>query len=631
MRILSVSLLLFLAIGSTIPNVFPQNSTPVLVRAERVVPLEIKIVFVGFDSSTLDLDYILWDDNIPKRSVNNVITDSSPTGTVFNFSYNFVFTSESFRDALTNYLSSIEQRKVEYNPWFERELENIVYDARSVENWFITRNETYGRFPKNGYTFVFANLTKTPSISLDQINNPRRFPPTPHYYSNNFVDVDLDYKIRFRDFAVAWGGKSRLWFLDFSAGPEFWTWTNPEPLPHLPLQVALSLYEVKIHEPEGRRWLSQLMADYIAEVVWTFAAPQFAYLPMYSPRYRIVVNLFDNRTSEEREEVDVSTTIDEQRVLQAFADLVPYSSVEIELKTLILDADSNNQIRQLIVNSTFIPPSNLRLAPYVDIRPVYRYLQNNMKQYQSEIIEPEIVYPVFAFAFSSGYAFGITFRWFVAGDSDQVKTLFGISLGDMALVGLSQDEFMRGDFVSVDQRGKGIGFTEFIVHEVGHSFGLTHVNSRTYLGDFVSSSMSYYAWEYQFSQFEKDALGRSYADQLMIEAATYLAQARSLAATNVAWLDTARNWELAQGLLRTAENNYEEMDYGASIRNAAEAVEAAKSAVTGLNNSPPTIAVTFLLSSIVAFLAGSFLILMAMRRYIRNLRLSQVYAQHSSD
>lgn len=57
--------------------------------------------------------------------------------------------------------------------------------------------------------------------------------------------------------------------------------------------------------------------------------------------------------------------------------------------------------------------------------------------------------------------------------------------------------------------------TQLVIHELGHSVGLMHPFSYGSTQDYVPSAMSYSTHEYGFSQFDKDALARGHADQVL--------------------------------------------------------------------------------------------------------------------
>jgi hypothetical protein len=353
-------------------------------------------------------------------------------------------------------------------------------------------------------------------------------------------------------------------------------------------------------------------------MVWTFAAPQFVYYPQFSERYRIVVHLFDNRSAEDRVGVDITSTIQKQPILDAFKPLLRYSTVDVEVNTHVLDREPDSPIRKLIIDSTFTPPSDLRLTPYVDVRPVYRFLRGDMTQWIGRSPLGVKVLPVFAFAFPSGYSLGYTFRWLVSREPDTIANFYGISLGDVSFIGMTQDDFLRGDYFSVNQQGKGIGFTQFVIHEVGHSLGLMHPNTYTFLGDFVSSAMSYYSWEYAFSQFDKDALNRAHADQLSLMATSYLGEAKALAATKMVWPNALRNMEFADRLLRNADSLYYKMNYAEAVKLASRALGEAKQAVSALLGAPAVSGLLFVSSILTGFLIGTLVMFVALRRSWRS-------------
>lgn len=123
------------------------------------------------------------------------------------------------------------------------------------------------------------------------------------------------------------------------------------------------------------------------------------------------------------------------------------------------------------------------------------------------------------------------------------------------------------------QPGKGFGFSNTIIHEVGHMLGLNHPFIYDPTEDFVSSVMAYYPYTCQFSQFDVDALQRGLADQLMIYASSTLSETASVL-VNYMGMNSARSY------LQAAENRYSQMDYSGSINSAYDAATQAAQAKT---------------------------------------------------
>ena len=608
-------LLVFLIVIASLPAGFSSNEAATTQTITvRTVPLTIKIVLIGFDAQTIDQDYLTWRGNVVQNSVNNVLSTGNITGVSYDLTYDFVYTKAEFQDSLVNYLKSIEQKKLVYNPWFKSITNNYFYDAEKVESWFAANNASYGGFPTHGYTFVFANLTSLPSVTEQQLESENPSSATPHYYTTKYVDKDLDYQIRYRDFSVGWGGRNRLWYLDMAAGPEFWTWTSPEAVPHIPMQIAIDLYRFNLHSLYGKQWLTQFLSDYIYDAVLNLAVPVFVYQPVYSRTYRIVVNIIDNRTEKERTAIPIENTVHPELVKQAYEELLPYAAVQVE--THFTTAGENPDLQAVILENTVTPPSDLALGRYVDARPIYRYMQEHLSEFAGtvKIDSNEVTLPVFAFAFSAGIYFGYTYKWYVATLKLDESNFLGISLGDMALIGMSQIDFKRGDNVSPPQPGKGIGFTQAIIHEAGHSLGLMHPHQFGYLEDFVSSAMSYWSWEYKFSQFDKDAINRAHADQLINSATTTLAEAQDVLNGRMALGSVGDQLASAKTLVDKALGKYDSMQYALAVEIAARAAQTASNALT-LALAAPSWVVMVLAALILGIVIGSVLIFMALREY----------------
>jgi hypothetical protein len=268
------------------------------------------------------------------------------------------------------------------------------------------------------------------------------------------------------------------------------------------------------------------------------------------------------------------------------------------------------------MENTVTPPSDLALGRYVDTRPVYRYLQDHLPEFAGQVRRDatEVTVPVFAFAFTGGIYFGYTTKWYVATLKLDEGNFLGISLGDMALIGMNQMEFQRGDNISPPQLGKGIGFTQSIIHEAGHSLGLMHPHQFGYLEDFESSAMSYWSWEYQFSQFDKDAINRAHADQLINSGLMSLAQAQDVLSGRIAFGPVGDQIASARTLLDQALQKYDSMQYALAVEIAARAAQEASNALA-LASTAPSLLAAVLIALIAGIVVGSSLMFIASRKY----------------
>lgn len=591
-----VFLIIAVVMLAIVPNQALVESVYAQSQPQRLVSIPVKVVFVGIDPTTVDVSYIKWPGNLPTTTFAQVLQPppgGNLTGIVYNVSYTFTFANSDFKTKLVSYLQSIQEIKNETNPWFYYytlepsgyvsasnfySLKAVTYDANKVEDWIYSNQQDLGGFRSNGWTLMFMYLPELPSYSFkdyrDFLIYQRTAPPngTAHYYSVQYQDSDLGYRLRYRDFMTGWGGVHRFWFDDFSAGPTFWTW--PE---DLPLQIALEDNHIDLRSAYGRTWFTQYVADYIGQATWNFVTPFFVYAPTYSEKYNFDVHVFDNRTSEERQAVDIHSTTDPDKIKSAFQDLLPYSSIDVSLK--LEDLSKYPELGDVIRRNykytdsfTFGVSGQPLQYGIVDARPVYKYLLDNFRIFEPNFHRDrsEFTVPVFAFAFSNDTLFTFSYKWMISKPESQMKALLGVALGDLALVSMSQQEFQRGNYVSPIQPGKGEGFTQAIIHESGHMLGLQHPHNFGPVGDFTLSVMGYYTYDYVFGEIDKDALQRVHVDQIYLEVESMLQQLspkNPISALSI------------QNQLNSVDARYSQMDYVHALSLVLNAEAAARSAL----------------------------------------------------
>jgi hypothetical protein len=530
--VLVVLLFAILAMSASASN----SQATVTSQVQRSVAIPVKVVLIGFEESQVDIDYLAWKGsgkNLPEAITNVDLDAGNATGVIFRPQYSFSFAPEEFKQSLLDRLRSIERQTSGDNPWFgqwqidpENEdyyvsvplsIDYVVYDADLAEEWLWNHGQDLGGYPEDGWTLVLAYLPELPSVSWSDVRefkrtNGQELPKTmPHYYGISRVDSDLGYKLRYRDLMNAWGGHHRLWFVDLAAGP---VWNSE--WEDLPLQVALGDNDIDLSSQFGRKWVTEYLADYVWQATYNFVAPNFVYSPKYAPNYLIDIVVLDDRTAEEKRAVPIENTVNKDKVVDAFRDLLPYSEIDVELEFQTVSQDLHRLIESgykftdsWIMGSVFGSPERYGV---VDVRPVYNYLLGCVPD--SDSADDTVVVPVFAFALSERTYFTYTYKWMIGDQDWETGALLGIAFREAAIISLNQWEFTRGNLVDPPQTGKGIGFTQTIIHELGHEFGLMHPHQYGYIGDFVFSAMGYYTDDCLFGQIDKDAIQRAHVDQI---------------------------------------------------------------------------------------------------------------------
>ena len=349
----------------------------------------------------------------------------------------------------------------------------------------------------------------------------------------------------------AWGGhKGRMWFVDLSAGP-VWNsrWDD------LPLQVVLGDNNIELTSDFGNQWLTEYVSDYVWQATANFITPNFIYYPTYRPNYQIDIFVLDDRSGAEKSAVSIQRTVNKDPILAAFEDLVPYSKITVNINFVDISQELNHTLKSSYKytdswtsGADFCQPERYGI---VDVRPTYKYLLDHLGDYEKNpyLTGDTMTIPVFAFAFSGETYFSYTDKWFIGKTNWENGALLGIALDQAALVSLNQYEFTYGDQVTPAQRGKGEGFTETIIHEVGHEFGLMHPHQYGGIGDFIFSAMGYFTNDYKFGQIDKDAIQRAHVDQVYSATQKILEPLPSASASQV------------QAKLADVDSAYSRMDY----------------------------------------------------------------------
>lgn len=620
--ILSISLLVIVTFNLTFNSQIIVNvradATP---KVGRSVTLPIKVVLVGFNQDQIiPSDLITGTSGAPlPASIPQSDFDSgNNTGDIFKPNYQFNLAPSSFKGKFENYLNSIARTKTGNNPWFYQTVPDtqnpeylaqvpvsityVVYDANLVEDWLWNNSESFGGTLSDGWTIILSYLPDLPSVSFQDVHNflhtngKSSLSTTPHYYGLNVTSPDLGYQYRYRDFMSAWGGHHRMWFVDLSAGPVFNSqWED------LPLQVSLGDNNIDISSDFGHHWLTDYVGDYVTQATYNFITQSFVYYPYYAKNYQIDVYILDDRNQSDMAAVPIQSTVDKHLIQSAFNDLVPYSHVTVNVTFPTVSSKLDSLIKSnykytdsWIQGAVFASPQRYGV---VNLKPIYNYMLDHITQYEPNpfLKGDTMTIPVFAFAFSNQTYFTDTYKWFIGqvGQFDYENgALLGEALPNCVMISYNQWEFVRGDWITPQQTGKGIGFTQTIIHETGHEFGLMHPHQYGKFGDFIASPMGYFTDDYTFNQIDKDTIERAHVDQLHSITESLLTRANSTTDNLV----SQSKADLAQ-----ADLAYEQMNYTGAIQDVLNSYQLARQAA----GNPPLYGATSISRTQVQFVTLS--------------------------
>ncbi len=280
-RTLAISfLLLTLAIASLVAHPVDAQTNQAGVSVRRNVPINVNVIFVGLDPRDVQEQYLTWND--PQVRYPLVEIPGISTDTTYSITYTYSYAKPSFVQDFTSYLNSIAITETRTNVlWNESYFQvqgsyflnythfplnatNTYYSADKVESWLLGNAQEYGGLPSPGYTLMVADMSKSlPSVTPQQfqsLNTKHTSMLTPHFYKKTYTDDDLGVVLN-RHFMTAWGGHSRFFFMDLSAGPG-------SAAEQYPIQLSSLLNQVTPTSPYWSSWVTQYLGDYITGAVY---------------------------------------------------------------------------------------------------------------------------------------------------------------------------------------------------------------------------------------------------------------------------------------------------------------------------------------------------------------------------
>ncbi|MBV6395028.1 MAG: hypothetical protein HFACDABA_00599 [Anaerolineales bacterium] len=510
-----LSLFFTSAASATSPSAPGQPALAPDVFVDYTLPIPVNIVFVGYTPSQVDTgDIAAWLPAAYEPVVRYPEFYGSPgrdMGLRYEFTYNYIFKNDAFNTNFFKYLKFIGTPgdPTLFQEDYNDQVNNILDVTGPVLYIPATRVETYlatklGLTTK-AYTIVFINWYNDPGFKFHVYTKTDEPDPDTGY---NFGSLRSSRKM------IAYGGSaSRLWFYDFSAGPEAWTdnWNvddtdvDGDGYSDYRMPPIWEYDAAGFHDPAGLDDDMGLLTRFVA--INLLFTPSPLYDPMvtapgYGGKKIVHINMMED------DPANTGTDwISPAKVNQEFKAFQPHYTWQTNM-TQVDPIDAGAQLAIRIF--TGLDSSNDCWNFYGDTfaEPFCYFEELNRPTYIPTYGAADYVVPIHAF--------------------NTEDASMGSQLG---LLGFADDNWVDGTQSAVFQfdtpyyRALGYGFTATTIHEGGHHLSLSHPHDGydwemdidyPALGNFYFANsgdeshtvMSYISLTNKFGMFNKDNLYR---------------------------------------------------------------------------------------------------------------------------
>ena len=495
------------------------------VTHEQTVPID--IVLIGFDGRDInqsDLSALLPRTSAPVvRYPQFYGLNGRELGLEYTFKYSLTRKSRAFEDQFFRFLArtGTPGNPTVYQTAYNNQVNNLVdvtgpvlyIDGPTVERW-LENNAT----PRtNGYTVYFINWYGRPDFKFHAYT--RTGEPDP--------DTGFDFGTLQSSAIVSWGGtRSRSWFYDFSAGPEWNTanWVvdvrdlDDDGIEEYRMPPIWEYAVGGYRAPDALGNDMGLLTRYVAiDLLFT---PSPLYDPLITAPGALGRKVADITMFEDDPASSGTDFIDTTFARNAWERFQPYYRWKTTLRDIDpIDADAKESLNIFTLTSSGPGCWEAFGDPFAQL---FCFFNERLSDYVPVYPSRDYVAPIFAFNTTE------------AGLGEQ----FG-------LLGFADDNWIDGTqtfvfaFDADVYREFGYGFTGTTVHEIGHHIGMSHPHDGydpetgvdfgaesefffAWAGDESDTVMHYLTLSNQFGEHNRDNMYRW-------EAAGYLNWANALA------------------------------------------------------------------------------------------------------
>jgi len=512
--------------------------------AQLEATVDVNIVFFGIEAlaagelDTTKIDTAAMSSNFGDVSRVDPIVASKPglpsVPYGLNVRHNLVFAPPSAERRLFERMAKLgrpTQRSVAqnlYNDQINNEVDIpetvLVLDGPAMEKMLV---EETRRLPgiRRGYTVVLIDWSKDPTFKF-------------HSYDNQFADAETGYNPTTTGYPnIAWGGThGRLWFYDWSAGPEYTQahWLVDDSPYDLEIPRIPPIWEIDDTPPPTVmarvplwEW-AYVIAIYLAQDAF-FAPPVYAYdpddkTPLGNGDKTLPFSVFEGDPA-----YRVGPHVDAKGITRDMEELQPYERWRYSVRQFPYTSDVARMLRTALdgfVGNPVPPGSCVERNgwTYYASEPVC-FVDDNAARYAPRRDADDAILPVLAIAVPTD---PVVPRSFLALDALGPNGEAGVVLS------YTTPEMRQSVY---DEVPLGWGIRSGELHELGHFAGLAHPFNACHpqllfcgqnlgywrIANSVHSPMNYFYNGMDFGQFDRDTTDRG-------TAAVYYARTQALLA-----------------------------------------------------------------------------------------------------